>query len=121
MANAARRNASGSRGGPTRTRGGKNRYPRYRGLPDNANNHLPPTGAKTPFISLVSKSWAQSSGNLELQMVADPEDFTILSLQVPDVDLDLEDLEYLGDDEDLDNDDSLHGADTEQLQENDAA
>ena len=96
MANNARQNASSSRCGPTRTRGGKNCYPRYRGLPENANNRLLPTNAKTPFVSLVSKSWARKSGNLDLQMVVDPEDFTILSLLMPDLDLNPQDLEYLG-------------------------
>jgi hypothetical protein len=54
-------------------------------------------------------------------MVADPEDFTILSLLVPDLDLDPRDLEYLGDDEDSDDDDlafdPVRDVDTEQLRE----
>ena len=35
-------------------------------------------------------------------MVADPEDFTILSLHIPNHDLDPQDLDYLADHEDFD-------------------
>jgi hypothetical protein len=54
---------------------------------------------KTPFMSLVSKSWAVWTGNLSIQMMEDPANFTILSLDIDDWDLREEDLDYLGDDE----------------------
>jgi hypothetical protein len=66
---------------------------------------------KTPFISLVSKSWAQSSGNLDVQMVADLQEFIILSLHILNHDLDLQDLGYLADHKDVyhDHDEAAFG------------
>jgi hypothetical protein len=66
---------------------------------------------RTPFVSLISKSWAQSSGNLDTQMVADPEHFTIFSLPIPNHNLDPRDLDYLADNEDSDDETAPSGVD----------
>ena len=107
--NARRDAASASRMRGSRSKAGKARYTRYRGLDANANNRTPPSGQNAPFIALVSKFWARTTGNLDVHMLKDPANFTILSLDIPDVDIDSEHWGYLGDVEEEEDDDGEHG------------
>ena len=80
---------------------GKSRSARYRGLEGNANNRCPPQGNKAPCKTLVSPSWARSTGNdsIRLHSPEDPPGWTILSLGIPNAHIDREHWDYLGDDE----------------------
>ena len=54
-----------------------------------------------PFSSLVSKVWARTTGHMKyLDSLHDgPADFTILSLHIPNADIDPKHWDYLADDE----------------------
>lgn len=91
--------ASGS--GQNRSRHGRARYTRYHGLPANANPR-PPPARYTPFKSLVSKVWAKRTRQTTMPVFPDPDDHTILKLDIPDEDLDSVDVEYYAEDEDVD-------------------
>ncbi|KAI0070080.1 hypothetical protein K474DRAFT_284691 [Panus rudis PR-1116 ss-1] len=81
-------------------RPGKVQRLRFQGMKVNANNRMPPAKpSKRPYISCVSEDWAERTGNTSIPMLQDPEDFTIFSLEIPDEDLDKEDLAWLADDE----------------------
>ena len=71
---------------------GKARYTRYRGLAANSNPRNPPGGRKMPFQSCVSRAWAIRTGNEDVAMLEDPENFTIFALNIPSDDLDFADL-----------------------------
>ena len=79
---------------------------RYRGLEANANNRCPPSGDKAPFMALVSEKWARSTGNLDVHMLKNPDEYTILSLDIPSLDIDSEYFGYLADTEFDDGDDT---------------
>ena len=64
-----------------------------------ANSHPPPM-RMTPNQSLISQSWAQRYGSTNLMVLPDPPTFTILSLKIPNDDLELKDILYYADLED---------------------
>ncbi|KAJ7138642.1 hypothetical protein C8R46DRAFT_1321671 [Mycena filopes] len=98
------RKAARKRGG---SRAGKARLPRYKSLPQNINRSEPvPVEGKPPFRWMVSEKWLEKHPEFVVQ--ANPPNFTIFDLPIPDEDLeadakmyllDAEDEMYLGDDE----------------------
>ena len=87
--------------GSSRSRAGRARYIRYYGLPANANARSPPRH-NLPFQSLVSESWVQRTGHTQLVVFPDPPEYTILGLEIPDDDLEAEDILFYADIEDND-------------------
>jgi hypothetical protein len=82
------------RGGKDRRRG-RNGADRFPGFPENTYKDGP-KGKRIPYKSCVNPEWAEKNDYAPL---ADPENFTIFSLEIPDGDLDDEALAMLADDE----------------------
>jgi hypothetical protein len=78
--------------GRSGSRVGKARYICYRGLAANSNPCRPPGGRKMPFQSCVSQAWAVRTGNEDVAMLEDPDNFTIFAFNIPSDDLDFDDL-----------------------------
>ncbi|KII93304.1 hypothetical protein PLICRDRAFT_386169 [Plicaturopsis crispa FD-325 SS-3] len=88
--------------GQNQSRSGKVRLPRFRGIKANTNCRHPISATKTPYTPCVSRAWAACSENNMVRTSEDFTDYTIFDLDIPDADLDAEDLRYLADDEDSD-------------------
>jgi hypothetical protein len=86
---------------------GKSRRTRYQGLRENANDRCPPVLSTrtrrryTMCASLVSHAWARSTGNTKHcnSIPDDPVHYSILSLSIPNTDIDPQYWGYLADDE----------------------
>ncbi|KAI0069571.1 hypothetical protein K474DRAFT_1751280 [Panus rudis PR-1116 ss-1] len=83
-----------------RERAGRAQRLRFRGMAANANDRVPPVKlSKRPCFSYVNESWAIRTSNENIPMLEDPEEWSILSLSIPDEDIDDDNRAWLGDDE----------------------